>query len=119
MAYMAPIERLLTDGDLERMGVVKRQTLAKWRMQGRGPRYHKLPGSGTGEYTFRWSKFDNDTEQQTPLSGETSATLPLALNESPAGAYFAVGIAAGDEHKTVTVYLRKNADHVQVVGIDR
>jgi hypothetical protein len=72
-----------------------------------------------GEYTFRWSKFDNDTGQRTPLSGETSAKLPLALNESPSGAYFAVGIAAGDEQKTVTVYLRKTADHVQVVGIDR
>jgi hypothetical protein len=39
---------------------------------------------------------------------------------APVGAYFAVDIrAGGEQQKTVTVYLRKNADEVQVVGIDR
>ncbi len=71
------------------------------------------------EYAFRWSKFNNDTEQNTPLPGENSLALPRALDESPTGAYFAVDITAGDQHKTVTVYLRKNAEQVQVVGVDR
>jgi len=70
-------------------------------------------------YTFHWSKFDNATEQHTPFPGETSAVLPPAVGNSPAGAYFAVRIASSDKYRTVTVYLRKNADSVQVVGIDR
>ncbi len=76
--------------------------------------------SAPRQYSFRWSKFSNDTEQKTPLPGENSPALPRALDESPAGAYFAVDITAdGEQHKTVTVYLRKNAEQVQVVGIDR
>jgi hypothetical protein len=71
------------------------------------------------EYAFRWSRLNNDTEQKAPLPGETSSALPRALAEAPAGAYFAVDITAGDEHKMVTVFLRKNAEQVQVVGIDR
>ena len=78
---------------------------------------HKL--AGPEELTFRWLRFDNDTGQHTPLQGATSAALPAAIDESSPGAYFAVRIASGEEHKRVTVYLRKGVDSVQVVGIDR
>ncbi len=71
------------------------------------------------EYAFHWSKFDNRTEQKTPLPGENSPALPRAVDQAPAVAYFAADITAGDQRKTVTVYLRKSADRVQVVGIDR
>ena len=71
------------------------------------------------EYTFHWSKFDNETGEKSPLPTETSAALPQVITQSPVGAYFAVAIGCGDDRKTVTVYIRKNADQVQVVGIDR
>jgi hypothetical protein len=70
-------------------------------------------------YTFRWSKFDNETEHKTPLPGENSPALPRGVSEAPAGAYFAVDIAAGDERKAVTVYLRKGTERVDVIGLDR
>ncbi len=72
------------------------------------------------EYVFRWSEFNNDTEQKTPLPGETSLALPQALAEAKADTYFAVDIAAvGEQRKTIAVYLRKKADQLHVVGIDR
>lgn len=33
---------LLNPIDLEQMGIAKRQTLRKWRVSGRGPRYVKV-----------------------------------------------------------------------------
>lgn len=78
---------------------------------------HRL--AAAREYALRWSKFDNETGQKTTLPGESSLALPRGLTEAPSGAYFAVDITAGDEHKTVTVFLRKNAEQVQEVGIDR
>ena len=49
-------EKFVTDSDLEAMRIVKRQTLAKWRMQGRGPKYFKLPG---GAIRYRMSDVEN------------------------------------------------------------
>ena len=39
-----------TENDLARVGIAKRQTLSKWRMSGRGPRYYKIHGA----VRYRW-----------------------------------------------------------------
>jgi hypothetical protein len=69
--------------------------------------------------SVRWLRFDNETEQKTPLPGETSLLLPQQVRQAAAGEYFAVDIAGADPRKTVSVFLRKQEDGVEVVGIDR
>ncbi|MCZ6751328.1 MAG: hypothetical protein O7E51_05800, partial [Acidobacteria bacterium] len=71
------------------------------------------------DYAVQWSRFDNETEVKTPLAGETTFALPIQLLEAAVGEYFAAEIRGGDPKKTITVYLRKKADLVEVVGIDR
>jgi hypothetical protein len=70
-------------------------------------------------YVIQWARFDNDSEQKAPLAGENSFSLPRAAEDSESGSYFAADIHAGDPGKMVTVYLRKNAGGMEVVGIDR
>jgi hypothetical protein len=46
--------------------------------------------------------------------------LPVEARESASGAYFTAVIHAfGDPYKTVSVYLRKEANSYKVVGIER
>jgi hypothetical protein len=71
------------------------------------------------DYTVQWSRFNNETEQKTPLPGETTLTLPRQLQEAPSGEYFAADIYSGEKRKSVTVYVRKNAGLLEVVGVDR
>jgi predicted DNA-binding transcriptional regulator AlpA len=40
-----------TGTELEKAGIAKRQTLAKWRIYGRGPKYYKIHGA----VRYRWS----------------------------------------------------------------
>jgi hypothetical protein len=37
-----PVDRLLTDRDLERMGLAKVRTIKGWRREGRGPKFIKI-----------------------------------------------------------------------------
>lgn len=78
---------------------------------------HKL--ASPRDYTVQWSRFNNDTEQKTPLGGATGFSLPRAIQEAVEGEYFAADMSAGDKQKTLTVYLRKKAGQMQVVGVDR
>ncbi|MBZ5545145.1 MAG: hypothetical protein LAO07_15940 [Acidobacteriia bacterium] len=78
---------------------------------------HKL--SGPRDYAVQWSRFNNDTEQKTPLAGETGFPLPRSVQEAAEGEYFAADLSAADKQKTVTVYMRKKGGQIQVVGIDR
>ena len=78
---------------------------------------HKF--SGPRDYAVQWSQFDNNTEQKTPLAGETGLSVPRAVQDAAEGEYFAANLNAGDKQKTVTVYLRKMAGQLQVVGVDR
>jgi hypothetical protein len=71
------------------------------------------------DYTVQWFRFDNDAESRTPLGGETSLALPRAVDSAGAGEYFAAAIHAGEPAKQVTVYVRKQSNQVEVVGIDR
>ena len=76
--------------------------------------------SAERQYDVSWSRFDNVSEKHTALSGESSSQLPDELRHAPQGSYFAARIhARGDDRKTVTVYLRKKDDTVEVVGIER
>jgi len=59
------------------------------------------------------------TEEGTPLAGETTFTLPGQLRGASEGEYYAAEIQGSDPKKTVTVYLRKKSDRVEVVGMDR
>ena len=69
--------------------------------------------------SVRWSRFDNETEQKTPLTGETTLILPQQVQQAVAGEYFVIDIAGAESRKTVSVFLRKREDGVEVVGIDR
>lgn len=71
------------------------------------------------DYTVEWSRFNNDTEQNEPLPGQTTLALPQQLREASAGEYFAARIHGGDKQKAVTVYLRRKMGEVEVVGVDR
>jgi hypothetical protein len=67
----------------------------------------------------QWAEFDNHTERKTPLAGQTSFALPQQIQNAAEGAYFAAAIHGTDQQKMVTVYLRKRAAQIEVVGIDR
>ncbi len=71
------------------------------------------------DYNVRWSRFNNETQQKTPLQGEITFTIPKPVQETSEGNYFAVDIDGGDAQKAITVYLRKRLEKVEVVGIDR
>jgi hypothetical protein len=78
---------------------------------------HKL--AAPRDYAVQWSRFDNNTEQKTPLPGETSLRLPGQIQVAGDGEYFAADIRGEDPKKTGTVFLRKNGGNVEVVGVDR
>jgi hypothetical protein len=78
---------------------------------------HKLIASR--DYTVQWSQFDNATEKKTPLPEETTLTLPKQTQATDDVQYFAADIHASDKQKTVTVYVRKKAGRIEVVGVDR
>ena len=62
-----------------------------------------------------WSKFDNQTQQKTPISGAQDFQVP----EQTGASYLAADIwREDDSKKTVTVYVR-NASPDKVVGVER
>jgi hypothetical protein len=71
------------------------------------------------QYSLQWSRFDNDAETKTPISGETTSALPAPVRDASNGEYFAVDIRGIEPGKTIIVFLRKNATGVQVAGIER
>ena len=79
----------------------------------------KYKFTGQRNYRAEWYRFNNDTEQKTPLAGETGLSVPRGVEDAAEGEYFAADINAGNTKKTATVYLRKKGGEIQVVGIDR
>ncbi|MDA1314791.1 MAG: hypothetical protein O2968_15770 [Acidobacteria bacterium] len=75
--------------------------------------------TGARDLKIVWSRFDNSSEKLTAIEGASGPRLPDVVRDGPSGAYFAAKIAGDDPKKTVTVYLRKQNDGHQVVGIDR
>jgi hypothetical protein len=49
-----PGKEFATEVDLESAGIAKRQTLAKWRLLGKGPKWYKLHGA----VRYRWSDIE-------------------------------------------------------------
>lgn len=70
------------------------------------------------EDAIRWARFDNKTERHSQLDA-AGPLLPKELRTAGAGEYFAAEIRGDDSRKSVTVYLRMQADGAQLVGLDR
>ena len=70
-------------------------------------------------YVVQWARFDNNSEQTTPLANENGFSIPRAVEDSESGSYFAADIHAGEPGKMITVYVRKNTGGMEVVGVDR
>ncbi|MBC8165491.1 MAG: hypothetical protein H7Y20_06430, partial [Bryobacteraceae bacterium] len=66
------------------------------------------------KFTFSWAVFDNQTESRSPIAGVDSASIP-----SSTAPYLTVDINAGDAARKVSVYLRRNSNGYDVVGIER
>ncbi|MDZ4799240.1 MAG: hypothetical protein SGI92_13840 [Bryobacteraceae bacterium] len=66
-------------------------------------------------YTVAWSDFDNETERRTPIPGASTGTaVPRSQSR-----YVAAEISSGNPQMTVTVYLRRRGEEMQVVGVER
>jgi hypothetical protein len=74
--------------------------------------------SKTPELAISWSKFDNRSAAHEPIEG-AGAVLPASIGGAGASEYFAAKMVGDQAAKTVTVYLRKQAAGLEVVGIDR
>jgi hypothetical protein len=59
-----------TERDLERAGIAKRQTLAKWRVERKGPDWYKLQPNGAVRY--RWCDIEKWLKA-CARSGQTAA----------------------------------------------
>ncbi len=71
-------------------------------------------------YRVQWSRFDNHANCKTELLGESRWQLPRASLQAPDGEYFSADIAGSPEaRQRVTVYLRKQAGQLELVGVDR
>lgn len=69
-----------------------------------------------GPLHVTWSRFDNQTNQKSPIQTAQDFHVP---GDSGA-AYLAADIWRGDDKtKTVTVYLRTTGNQAEVVGVDR
>jgi hypothetical protein len=69
-------------------------------------------------YDITWSRFDNASGVKQPLN-MTGPQIPAAVLKAPNGEYFSADIRSGQESKGVTLYLRKQSDTTEIIGIDR
>jgi hypothetical protein len=69
-------------------------------------------------YTTTWYGFDNDRNESTTKLGD-GPSLPAQARAIRVGTYVAAAVHAGSVAMNVTVFLRRQADGFQIVGIDR
>lgn len=69
-------------------------------------------------YTIEWFEFDN-LHDALGAKRSDGPSVPASIAGLAAGSYVAVQVHAGDPGMNVTVYLRKDADRLAIVGIDR
>ena len=69
-------------------------------------------------YSVEWSRFDHETEEHTPIPDASGFQLPKQIGDGREGSYFAALITGEEAAKTATVYLRKEASGLKVVGIE-
>jgi hypothetical protein len=82
----------------------------------------KIHGLGqSSPLKIRWSRFDNETDQRTPLSGDASFAMPKEALAPQSTRYYAADIRREEDTRhTITVYVRTQVGlGPQVVGIDR
>ena len=71
-------------------------------------------------HSVSWSGFDNISEQHTEmLSAADPFQIPPGARALAEGSYFAARIVSDDSETATTVFLRREKDRFQVVGIDR
>ena len=76
--------------------------------------------AGPHKYRFQWSHFDNDAETHRRIGvSVANAEIPPIVTAANEGTYAAAQISGGEQGKTVTVYLRKTSDDLEVVGVER
>jgi len=71
------------------------------------------------EHSVEWSCFENRTQQSSPLPGASGLTLPEPVLSAAPGEYFCAQIRGTEPGKTVTVYLRRGREQIEVVGLER
>jgi hypothetical protein len=79
-------------------------------------RKHNL---GAADFGTAWFRFDNETEQRTPLAGETRLELPAEIGRSDSGYWVADLQPAGKPEHRISVYVRKGGGRTDVVGVER
>jgi hypothetical protein len=99
-AKLLPLDQFIIEGD-------------SLRWVDLGAKLGYLPES---KLSFAWFAFDNDSSKKIPLSGQTSAKLPVFDNGKPYNGIYGVALtsAANPKH-TIDIFIRDN----RVVGIDR
>ena len=126
--YSKPAEDWITAALIERRNRIGRTYFARVlpldriRVQGNTLAFDDL-GVSSGlasprSYTVTWNTFDNASSATGETIG-TGADVPDAARALPAGSYVAARIHAGVQAMNVTVYLRRQADGFQIVGLDR
>lgn len=70
------------------------------------------------EIAVSWTRFDNQAETHQAIEA-SGPSFPAAVREGTPGAYFAARLSGPDAAKTVTVFLRRQAAGLSIVGIDR
>ena len=75
---------------------------------------------GGTDYAVQWSRFDNESDTHSIISGADTFTVPDAIDAADNGSYYAATIREQvDEGKSVVVYVRRQQGQDQVVGIER
>jgi hypothetical protein len=69
--------------------------------------------------TLGWSEFDNHSKAAMPILNSASRQVPPRVSVAPTGSYFAVRIGGEEKEMALTVYLRKEAEELKLVGIQR
>jgi hypothetical protein len=74
----------------------------------------------TAPLKVSWSRFDNETEQNTPLAQQAGFTVPVDGTPSSETSYCAAEISReGEGRRAVTVYVRVRGGQPEVVGVER
>ena len=75
--------------------------------------------SAARNYPVRWSRFDNSTEEHVPFPDASGPRLPEQVTSSAPGSYFLATVGDEGAAKSVLVYVRRDADGVRIVGVER
>ena len=66
------------------------------------------------DLTYKWSRFDNQTGEHTAIEGAAGPRIPASDSQ-----YLSAELSAGEEGKTVMVWVRKTSNGFEAVGVQR